>query len=268
MMGKRRSAMILAIFLLGTPSATSAWSTETRVRMIGQILELMPTSLESVLKREHNQCIQGSLADGNGPEAEAGHRSRTAEELEQRLEQAAEAVEETIGAINRHESFGKIGFRFGQVAHWVADLNFPPNLPEGTGIPGPAFQRYRTYVENWMKRFQVVLDPVEPALLVRGDLDEYLRASGLRSSRYGSFLEEVFRLEAENPDPSRFDDRSVAFGIASLSYSRSISDISRVWLYIWDRAGGDMEGTPFPLPEAIALPSSTAQNPTPSEEKP
>ena len=44
---------------------------------------------------------------------------------------------------------------------------------------------------------------------------------------------------------SDFDDRSVPFAIGSLSYSRSINDVVRVWLTVWENAGGDMGYTPY-----------------------
>jgi hypothetical protein len=37
-----------------------------------------------------------------------------------------------------------------------------------------------------------------------------------------------------------FDDRSTAFGVASISYSRAVTDLVNVYYYIWKEAGGDV----------------------------
>ena len=39
---------------------------------------------------------------------------------------------------------------------------------------------------------------------------------------------------------AEFDDRSTAFGIASVSYSRAVSDLVNVFYYVWKEAGGDV----------------------------
>src|SRR5258705_13955269 len=41
-------------------------------------------------------------------------------------------------------------------------------------------------------------------------------------------------------DPAAFDDRSVPFAIASLSYSRSVTDIVQAWLAAWRLCHGDL----------------------------
>jgi hypothetical protein len=37
-----------------------------------------------------------------------------------------------------------------------------------------------------------------------------------------------------------FDDRSTAFGVASVSYSRAVTDLVNIYYYIWKEAGGDV----------------------------
>jgi hypothetical protein len=46
-------------------------------------------------------------------------------------------------------------------------------------------------------------------------------------------------------DPIAFDDRSVPFAVASLSYSHAVTDIVQAWLAAWSRCHGDMGGTPY-----------------------
>jgi hypothetical protein len=229
------------------PAPAAGWTEDTRARIVRQSMDLMPDSLKGILKQQEVNCLQGARAAAGAAGNESRHRGHDTDALRERIESTAVAVRETVDAINRHEPFRQIAFRFGEVAHLVADLNYPLNHPEGGRVPDPAYDRYGEFVETAMERFTVTLDPTSTASLQSGNVDGYLEAISERVRPYGSHLEEVFRLEQEKPDPKRFDDRSIAFGIASLSYSRSVSDVSRVWLYIWQQANGDMEGVPFPL---------------------
>jgi hypothetical protein len=56
------------------------------------------------------------------------------------------------------------------------------------------------------------------------------------------------RAYAEAPswtDAASFDDRSVPFAVASLSYSRTVTDIVQAWFAAWRDCHGDLAGTPY-----------------------
>ena len=55
----------------------------------------------------------------------------------------------------------------------------------------------------------------------------------------------AYAAAGDPPHPSAFDDRSVPFAIASLSYSHAITDVARAWLAAWSQAGGDVGRTPY-----------------------
>ena len=250
-MGPEPGIRWIAISLLLLPALAAedarAWTEPTRARMIRQSTELMPDSLRGILERLESSCLEGARLAAGAGRREAEHRGADDEALSVRIDRTARAVDEAIEAIRSHQPFRQVAYRFGEVAHLVTDLHFPLNLPEGNGVGVPDYDRYRHFAESAMERFPVVLDPTDTQPL-RGDrVDEYLRRMAGRSRPYGPRLEEVFRREEHQSDPRHFDDRSIAFGIASLSYSRSVSDVSRVWLYIWHEANGDMEGVAFPL---------------------
>ena len=39
---------------------------------------------------------------------------------------------------------------------------------------------------------------------------------------------------------AEFDDRSTAFGVASVCYSHAVTDLVNLYYYIWREAGGDV----------------------------
>src|SRR2546425_7574613 len=89
----------------------------------------------------------------------------------------------------------------------------------------------------------------------------------------------AFKADGTPKSPSALDERSVPFGIASLSYSHSTSDIAWIWRHLWVSINGDMHGTPFlgapppekvqvpprpPKPKRGAHPATSTPSPTPS----
>lgn len=61
----------------------------------------------------------------------------------------------------------------------------------------------------------------------------------LLTSRYADFFYTKPSLDLTLP----LDPKSPPFGILSLVYSHSVNDLSRLWLWIWRSAGGDMTGS-------------------------
>jgi len=51
--------------------------------------------------------------------------------------------------------------------------------------------------------------------------------------------EEYFRF-GERRSSADFDDRSTAFGVASVAYSHAVTDLVNLYYYIWREAGGDV----------------------------
>jgi hypothetical protein len=51
--------------------------------------------------------------------------------------------------------------------------------------------------------------------------------------------EEYFR-EGVQRTSTDFDDRSTAFGVASVCYSHAVTDLVNLYYHIWRQAGGDV----------------------------
>jgi len=71
-------------------------------------------------------------------------------------------------------------------------------------------------------------------------LHAYLDKTFARSaSFYPLMAGEYFRGGARRTS-AEFDDRSTAFGVASVSYSRAVTDLVNLYFHIWKEAGGDV----------------------------
>jgi hypothetical protein len=86
--------------------------------------------------------------------------------------------------------------------------------------------------------------------LAAGDWSGFARREMQRASENDRELARAYAAAGDPPDPAAFDDRSVPFAVGSLAYSRSITNIVRIWLSVWQRAEGDMGRIPYWTPSA------------------
>jgi hypothetical protein len=85
----------------------------------------------------------------------------------------------------------------------------------------------------------------DSAELASGDFRAYALSVMKRARGEDRQLARAYAAAGDPPNPAAFDDRSVPFAVGSLSYSRTFTDIVRVWLAAWEHASGDMGRTPY-----------------------
>jgi hypothetical protein len=240
---KRSHLLIVAILL---PLLTSfwaevrAWSPETRVRIVEDALEMMPETLRTVLET-HDKALRRGALEPLTEEGTAAHRppwdgGTLAEEVARR----ADAL---VAAVDGQESFEVIAERFGALAHFVSDAGFPPVA--GGGDDDARYRHFTNLVRDRLEKIPFVFYGHGDPDLDRSSPEGYVLAILARARDEDLVLARAYRAAGENPAPSAFDDRSIPFAIASLSYSRCVTDVVRVWLHAWGRAHGDMGRTPY-----------------------
>ena len=127
----------------------------------------------------------------------------------------------------------------------------PPALRE-------VLQHYeKDLVRGMLDRIPFVLDRDAPPALEKDDIRGFVRDIARRAGKNYALIGPAFKDDGTPKSPSALDERSVPFGIASLSYSHSTSDIAWIWRHLWVSINGDMHGTPFlgaPPPEKVQVP--------------
>lgn len=231
----RTTVLALLVFLCGvTPSAS--WTAETRIRMVDDAVKLMPRSLRTLLVTHREALLRGTLqpmATEGGPEHAPGLLPN----------RAAEGSDRLVVAVDSLEPFGRIAGRFGALAHTIADAGFPP-LAAGEDGAGH-YTHFAKFVEQRLDRFPLVFyghgnfreQPLDRA----GYIEQVLA----RSAENDHKIAAVYARAGDPPAAAFFDDRSVPFAVGSLSYSRTVNDIVRIWLDAWNRAHGDLGRTPY-----------------------
>jgi hypothetical protein len=256
--------MACAVVALGPGVAGArAWTPKTHQTIAWEAARLAPPDLARQLIKRRGAYLAGVIEPFDDTDA-SRHRKDAdgGGSLDVALE---EAVAQAVAAIRAHRSFDDIVFRMGVAAHFMADANNPLACSLDDPEAGRYFVDFLRYAETAEPRFPLIFYGIRPGLERAPDVAELL-ADTLRRGRG---LYPLIGLEYRKIDFAsgigRFDDRSTAFGVASVAFSHAVTDVALVLRYIWLRAGGADERSGLPaggtrlllLPRA-GLPPMTA----------
>jgi hypothetical protein len=208
--------------------------------MVDDAVKLMPPSLRSVLEKRRDDVRRGMLLPMTAEDAPAHRPPWDGGTVAASVDAAARDL---VSGAETRVSFHDVARRFGVLAHYVADAGFPP---AAAGAPGAArYAHFAALCETRRPRFPFVYYPRDDAALAQGDFTAFTLEVLGRARGDDANLSRAYADAPNWTDPAAFDDRSVPFAIASLSYSRSVSDIVQAWLAAWRLCHGDLAGTPY-----------------------
>ncbi len=225
----------LLSFLLLTLIASPlyAWTPETEQRIAAKSATLAPTDLRWVLEQYSSDFRRG-LESASARDNSAGHRFHAGAENNLRNELLRE-IEQSVAGMRARKGMSGFAESLGRIAHLVGEANNPFNSGKPTQRLEASRIDYEHYLQRRQSKFMTVFYGLEKQLVPAAYIDGMLR----RSARFYPLLEEEYFRSGERGDSSDFDDRSTAFGIAAVSYSRSVSDLVNLYFHIWKESGGD-----------------------------
>jgi hypothetical protein len=233
----------LLVLLAFQLEPAAAWTPGIRTQMADEAVRLMPASLRLALTRHRELLLRGMLDPATGEDIPARRSSRQGGDLEAEI--AARAAE-LVRSVESPSGFDGVARSFGALARSVADAGFPPRA---AGAEGAArYADFAAFCESRRPRFPLVFYGYDDGDLARGDFRGFARRVLDRARREFPHLERAYAAAGTPPDPAAFDDRSVPFAVASLSYSQTVTDIARAWLAAWRTAHGDLGRSPYPVP--------------------
>src|SRR5215218_5523648 len=159
--------------------------------------------------------------------------------------------------IDKHRrAFEEIVRRLGVVSHYVADANNPLAVSGDDAEEGRYFVDYLRYAETAERRFPLVFYGLQRGLAGRRDLSPLIAAALRRGRGLYPMIGREYRRIGFTSGVGRFDDRSTAFGAASIAFSHAVTDVSLALRYIWLTAGGidDRANLPAGGTRLIVLP--------------
>ncbi len=258
---RARAGALLLTALWPAAAIAQSWTDATRSRMIQDALKISPPALSEILLRYEKDLRRGMLepsrhedeevhfqhADGRGGLAAAG---------------VAGKVDEIRGLLQKRAAFRRVTYEMGVLAHLISDAEFPLNASDSDARAPLYRDAYCKYVERMLDRIPFVVDREEPAALQKDDVQGFVMEIAHRAAKNYALIGPAFKDDGSPVSASALDERSVPFGITSLSYSHATSDIAWIWRHLWVSINGDMRGTPFvggPPPEKVQVPPRPAK---------
>ncbi|HEY0514240.1 MAG TPA: hypothetical protein VGH73_20215 [Thermoanaerobaculia bacterium] len=227
-------ALLGGVFLAGRPAA--AWTPATQVVIAREAARLSPPDLARQIQKHKRAFEEGVNAPFSDTDASRHMKNPDGSGQLDRVVEAEVAA--AVAAIRAHKPFEEIVRRLGVVSHYVADANNP--LAASADDPEEAryFVDYLRYAETAEPRFPLIFYGLQPGL-DRGKSIAPLVDAALKRGRelYPLIGREYRRLDFST-GIGRFDDRSTAFGVASVAFSHAVTDVTLALRYIWLTAGG------------------------------
>ena len=268
MVGRGKTVAVIAVLGLLSSAPSPAFTPKTRAEITRRAILLMPDALERQLRRHAKQLYRAALErpPGTPPPGTAPL------ELDAAAAELRKAIDGAVAALDRQRPMSVLVTRLGRAARHAQDLSLATHVPPFDDRHESFHPRYARYVEDRLPRIRFVFHGFRDPALADGDVEAFARRLARESREdYPAVVRSYFP-EGREATAQDFDDRSVAFAVASLSVSRAVTATARVWLLAWHRAHGDLTGaarlahgrtsTPFSAPSH----SHGAAPPAPSEE--
>ncbi len=208
--------------------------------MADDAVRLMPASLRLALEHHREALLRGLLEPMTDEDAPGHLPPWSGGKLDESVESSARNL---IRLVDSSAPFGDVVRSFGTLAHFVADAGFPPGAAGRAGAV--RYADFAAFCESRRERIPLVFYGHEDADLDRGDFRAFARREMERARSEYANVARAYETAGTPPDPSAFDDRSVPFAVASLSYSRTVTCIVRAWIAAWKLSHGDTSRTPY-----------------------
>ena len=249
--------MLLFGALLLLPGAeAAAWTDATRLRMIDDALKVAPPALGRILRHHEAALRRGVLEPSKHEDEEIhfqhpdGRRGLAAAAVDRKTQEIARLLKE-------RRSLKRFAYEMGVLAHLVADAGFPLNASDADPREPLYREGWRRYVEQQLAKIPFVFDREPSKPLDKDDYRGFVLADARRAAANYPVIGPAFKDDGTPISRKAVDERSVAFGVASLSYSHAASSVAWVWLHVWRSLNGDLDGTPalnLPPPRKAVVP--------------
>lgn len=221
------------------------WPRKVERQVLTQATRLMPPSLQRLLRRHERALRQG--AQDEKRRAPAALHAEDVEPGDGPAERLAASLARISALLDGHAPMHQVAWEMGAASHLVSDLSNPFRTVPRDQQAAAYEARFLSYVEEQLPDLRIVFTSYEHPLLEQGETIAFGRQLAATSRSYLEDLVGSFRRFDDTGDPAYVDQRSIPFGVASLSFSRTVTDTARVWLRAWRQAHGDITGLPYPL---------------------
>jgi hypothetical protein len=206
------------------------WNATVHQVVVVKASTLMPPPLQRQILRHREEILKGCLdvlrrGQGNPIDREE-------------LRKAAEGIARALG---KRTPFDSICYDLGRLSSIAMELAPVTALGESS-TEQEKIRRFRDFLTAEYRAFPLVINREGEAYLLRGSLEDYIEYMVERNTDRRRML--IRALSEENDDAWR-DQRSMTYGMATLIYNDMVLDTARIWLYVWQQAGGEIGDAPY-----------------------
>jgi hypothetical protein len=222
--------LLLVAATAAPPDVRPEWNATIHQVVVVKASSLMPPPMQRQILRHREEILRGCLdVLRNGFE-----QRPTAAELR-------ESCERIILAIGRRTPFDSICYELGRLSALTAEYS-PVTESRGVAAGSAPIAGFRDFLSSEYRSFPLVISREGEAYLMRGSLIGYLDYVAARNADRARALARA--LSDEKAETWR-DQRSLAYGLATLIYNDLVLDTARLWLYVWQQAGGEIGDAPY-----------------------
>jgi hypothetical protein len=228
---RRFAIVVLALF----PLSAFGWTRASDERIARKGAALAPPDLRMLIEKFEADYTNG-LQRAQSDEGSDLHRYFVLSRQGRLREAIERETQLAVRMVRKGDPMNEIVQRLGILAHLVADANNPFHVANDDPQLGASQNDFETYFERRLAKFPTVFYGLEPDFR----LSSYLDKTFARSARFYPLVRDEYFRNGTRRTSADFDDRSTAFGVASVSYSRAVTDLVNLYYYIWKEAGGDV----------------------------
>ncbi|HEV7428632.1 MAG TPA: hypothetical protein VGQ46_19930 [Thermoanaerobaculia bacterium] len=215
----KRAAVALLFLSIALPS--SAWTRAADQRIAAKSAALAPEDLRLVINKFNDEYQRG-IDDALATEGTDIHRRQ----LRERIVAQTHAI---VAMIRGNQPMSGVVRQLGVLSHLIGDANNPFHIGDDDAEERVDFEQY---FERRLARFAPVFYGFDRNFVLSAYLDKIFA----RTTGYSPLMAE----EYGRGNGATFDDRSTAFGVASVCYSHAITDSVNFYYFIWKTAGGSV----------------------------
>jgi hypothetical protein len=212
-------ATALLILTISIPAV--AWTRAADQRIAEKSAGLAPPDLQLLIHKYHAEYLRG-VDDALASEGTDIHRRR----LRERIDAQTRGI---VQMIRTDQPMSAVVAELGNLSHLLGDANNPFHIGDDDAAAHADFEHY---FERRLARFSPVFYGIDAHFTLNTYLDKMFR----RTTHLGPLMTE----EYGRGNSATFDDRSTAFGVASVCYSHAITDTVNFYYFIWKSAGGSV----------------------------
>lgn len=255
-------AVLALAATLASPGPAAAWSPRFQTELALEAARLAPPDLARQIERHRDELARGVMAPFSEPADRHVANPDGTGSLQAVIEEETERAVEMIRSL---APFDAVVHQLGVVAHYVADAHNPLNASDADGQEARIYADYLLYAERAEPRFPLVFYGFRAPFDRPEDVRRMARDAVAKSRGLYPLIGREYRRIGFASGAASFDDRSTAFGVTSIQFSRAASDIAQVLRYIWLRSGGADPRTALPVrggDQLVRIPRSSTGLPT------